>query len=93
MHPGERHAKLAPTLRRPPRRRHGPDVVHPPAARPSKRAEGAAVRGEAHGHRAGLLVTPRRWAADYTYFVVYGSVSHLVDLRDVDGASSGSTRC
>ncbi|AKT51892.1 OAM dimerization domain-containing protein [Arsenicicoccus sp. oral taxon 190] len=49
-----------------------------------KRAEGAALQlAEKMGMRPALLVHAKAIGPDFTFFVVYGSVTHLVDLRDV----------
>ena len=49
-----------------------------------KRAEGAALQlAKKMGIEPALLVHAKAMGPDFTFFVVYGSVSHLVDLRDV----------
>ena len=49
-----------------------------------KRAEGAALQLAAKmGLAPALLVHAKAMGSDFTFFIVYGSVSHLVDLRDV----------
>ncbi|MDQ2781390.1 MAG: OAM dimerization domain-containing protein [Lapillicoccus sp.] len=49
-----------------------------------KRAEGAALQLAAKmGMQPALLVHAKAMGPDFTFFVVYGSVTHLVDLRDV----------
>jgi beta-lysine 5,6-aminomutase beta subunit len=49
-----------------------------------KRAEGAALQLAARmGMEPALLVHAKAMGPDFTFFVVYGSVTHLVDLRDV----------
>ena len=49
-----------------------------------KRAEGAALQlAKKMGMEPALLVHAKAMGPDFTFFVVYGSVSHLVDLRDV----------
>lgn len=49
-----------------------------------KRAEGAALQlAKKMGMDPALLVHAKAMGPDYTFFVVYGSVGHLVDLRDV----------
>jgi beta-lysine 5,6-aminomutase beta subunit len=49
-----------------------------------KRAEGAALQLAAKmGLAPALLVHARAMGSDFTFFIVYGSVSHLVDLREV----------
>jgi beta-lysine 5,6-aminomutase beta subunit len=49
-----------------------------------KRAEGAALQLAAKmGVAPALLVHAKAMGSDFTFFIVYGSVSHLVDLRDV----------
>ncbi|GAA2730739.1 B12-binding domain-containing protein [Pedococcus aerophilus] len=49
-----------------------------------KRAEGAALQlAEKMGLKPALLVHAKAMGPDFTFFVVYGSVTHLVDLRDV----------
>ena len=49
-----------------------------------KRAEGAALQlARKMGLEPALLVHAKAMGPDFTFFVVYGSVSHLVDLRDV----------
>ena len=49
-----------------------------------KRAEGAALQlARKMGMEPALLVHAKAMGPDFTFFVVYGSVSHLVDLRDV----------
>ena len=49
-----------------------------------KRAEGAALQLAAKmGLEPALLVHAKPMGPDFTFFVVYGSATHLVDLRDV----------
>ncbi|MEO7069879.1 MAG: OAM dimerization domain-containing protein [Nostocoides sp.] len=49
-----------------------------------KRAEGAALQlAKKMGMEPALLVHAKAMGPDFTFFVVYGSVTHLVDLRDV----------
>ncbi len=49
-----------------------------------KRAEGAAALLAAKmGIEPAMVVHAKPMGPDFTFFVVYGSVSHLVDLRDV----------
>lgn len=49
-----------------------------------KRAEGAALQlADKMGLKPALLVHAKAIGPDFTFFVVYGSVNHLVDLRDV----------
>ena len=49
-----------------------------------KRAEGAALQlARKMGLDPALIVHAKAMGPDFTFFVVYGSVSHLVDLRDV----------
>ena len=49
-----------------------------------KRAEGAALQlARKMGMEPALLVHAKAMGPDFTFFVVYGSVSHLVDLREV----------
>ena len=49
-----------------------------------KRAEGAALQlARKMGLEPALLVHAKAMGPDFTFFVVYGSVTHLVDLRDV----------
>ncbi|MEP7370279.1 MAG: OAM dimerization domain-containing protein [Dermatophilaceae bacterium] len=49
-----------------------------------KRAEGAALQLAAKmGLAPALLVHAKAMGPDFTFFVVYGSATHLVDLRDV----------
>jgi beta-lysine 5,6-aminomutase beta subunit len=49
-----------------------------------KRAEGAALQlAKKMGMDPALLVHAKAMGPDYTFFVVYGSVSHLVDLGEV----------
>ncbi len=49
-----------------------------------KRAEGAALQlAEKMGLRPALLVHARAMGPDFTFFVVYGSVTHLVDVDAV----------
>ena len=49
-----------------------------------KRAEGAALQLAAKmGLEPALLVHAKAMGPDFTFFVVYGSVRHLVDLREV----------
>jgi beta-lysine 5,6-aminomutase beta subunit len=55
----------------------------PYAANP-KRAEGAALQlARKMGLEPALLVHAKAMGPDFTFFVVYGSVTHLVDLREV----------
>ena len=50
-----------------------------------KRAEGAALQLAAKmGLAPALLVHAKAMGPDFTFFVVYGSATHLVDLRDVE---------
>ena len=50
-----------------------------------KRAEGAALQLAAKmGLEPALLVHAKAMGPDFTFFVVYGSVTHLVDVRDVE---------
>jgi beta-lysine 5,6-aminomutase beta subunit len=50
-----------------------------------KRAEGAALQLAAKmGLEPALLVHAKAMGPDFTFFVVYGSVKHLVDLREVE---------
>ncbi len=49
-----------------------------------KRAEGAALQlARTMGMEPALLVHAKAMGPDFTFFVVYGSVTHLVDLRKV----------
>ena len=49
-----------------------------------KRAEGAALQlARKMGMEPALLVHAKAMGPDFTFFVVYGAVSHLVDLREV----------
>ncbi|HYQ33821.1 MAG TPA: OAM dimerization domain-containing protein [Lapillicoccus sp.] len=49
-----------------------------------KRAEGAALQlARKMGMEPALLVHAKAMGPDFTFFVVYGSVSHLLDLREV----------
>jgi beta-lysine 5,6-aminomutase beta subunit len=49
-----------------------------------KRAEGAALQLAAKmGLKPALLVHAKAMGSDFTFFIVYGRVSHLVDLREV----------
>ena len=49
-----------------------------------KRAEGAALQLAARmGMEPALLVHAKAMGPDFTFFVVYGAVTHLVDLREV----------
>ena len=49
-----------------------------------KRAEGAALQlAQKMGMEPALLVHAKAMGPDFTFFVVYGSVSHLVDLHEV----------
>jgi beta-lysine 5,6-aminomutase beta subunit len=49
-----------------------------------KRAEGAALQLAAKmGLAPALLVHAKAMGSDFTFFIVYGAVSHLVDLREV----------
>ena len=49
-----------------------------------KRAEGAALQlAQKMGLAPALLVHAKAMGPDFTFFVVYGSVSHLVDLDAV----------
>jgi beta-lysine 5,6-aminomutase beta subunit len=50
-----------------------------------KRAEGAALQLAAKmGLEPALIVHAKAMGPDFTFFVVYGSVTHLVDVRDVE---------
>jgi beta-lysine 5,6-aminomutase beta subunit len=50
-----------------------------------KRAEGAALQlAKKMGIDPALLVHAKAMGPDFTFFVVYGSVNHLVDLREVE---------
>lgn len=49
-----------------------------------KRAEGAAVRlAQAMGMDPALLVHAKAMGPSFTFFVLYGPVSHLVDIREI----------
>jgi beta-lysine 5,6-aminomutase beta subunit len=53
----------------------------------SKRAEGAAAQlARAMGIDPAMVVHARPWGPDFTFFVVYGPVRHLVDLTAVQVA-------
>ena len=53
-----------------------------------KRAEGAAVQlANKMGMDPALVVHSKAIGPDFTFFVVYGRVSHLVDTSKVDGQS------
>jgi beta-lysine 5,6-aminomutase beta subunit len=55
-----------------------------PYADNPKRAEGAALQlARKMGMEPALLVHAKAMGPDFTFFVVYGPVSHLVDLREV----------
>ena len=70
-------------VRRHHRRRDGADVVHAArAAGPEGRGRRPAA-GDQDGHRAGDGRAQPRHRRGYTFFVVYGSVQHLVDLDAV----------
>ena len=59
-----------------------------------KRAEGAALQLAAKmGMDPAMLVHAKAMGPDFTFFVVYGAVNHLVDLSQGPGRSSASTRC
>ncbi|KAB7742986.1 lysine 2,3-aminomutase [Nostocoides sp. F2B08] len=50
-----------------------------------KRAEGAAVRmAQAMGMDPALLVHAKAMGPHFTFFVVYGPVRHLVDIREIE---------
>jgi beta-lysine 5,6-aminomutase beta subunit len=50
----------------------------------SKKAEGAALQlAKKMGMDPAMVVHAKAMGPDFTFFVVYGSVNHLVDLRDV----------
>ena len=50
-----------------------------------KRAEGGALQlARKMGMEPALLVHAKPMGPDFTFFVVYGSVTHLVDLREVE---------
>ena len=50
-----------------------------------KRAEGAALQlATKMGLEPALLVHAKAMGPDFTFFVVYGSVTHLVDVREVE---------
>ena len=83
-----------------PARGQGPDIVRPygdttgdgmvqmsftlPVPH-DKRAEGAALQlAQKMGMDPALVVHAKAMGPDFTFFVVYGSVSHLVDLREVE---------
>ncbi|NLW99242.1 MAG: lysine 2,3-aminomutase [Actinomycetales bacterium] len=52
-----------------------------------KRAEAAAVRlAQAMGMDPALLVHAKAVGPDFTFFILYGSVRHLVDLREIEVA-------
>jgi beta-lysine 5,6-aminomutase beta subunit len=52
--------------------------------RHDKRAEGAALQLAAKmGLAPALLVHAKAMGSDFTFFIIYGSVSHLVDLSEV----------
>lgn len=53
--------------------------------RHDKRAEGAAVRlAQAMGMEPALLVHAKAIGPNFTFFVLYGPVNHLVDIRDIE---------
>ena len=55
-----------------------------------RRAEGAALQLAARmGLEPALLVHAKAMGLDFTFFVVYGSVTHLVDLREVTASPGG----
>ncbi len=78
---------LAPTLVRPYGDTTGDGMVQISFTLPiphDKRAEGAALQLAAKmGMRPALLVHAKAMGPDFTFFVVYGSVTHLVDLQEV----------
>ncbi|MDO5503377.1 MAG: OAM dimerization domain-containing protein [Actinomycetia bacterium] len=50
-----------------------------------KRAEGAAVRmAHAMGMEPALLVHAKAMGPHFTFFVLYGPVRHLIDIRDIE---------
>lgn len=50
-----------------------------------KRAEGAAVRmAHAMGMEPALLVHAKAMGPQFTFFVLYGPVKHLIDIRDIE---------
>ncbi len=80
--------------------RHTPDIVRPygdttgdgmvqmsftlPVPH-DKRAEGAALQlARKMGMEPAMLVHAKPMGPDFSFFVVYGSVTHLVDLREVE---------
>ena len=71
-------------LRRHHRRRHGAGLVHPAGRRTTS---GPRARRCSWPRRWAWTrrcwCTPRRWVRDFTFFVVYGAVNHLVDLSEV----------
>ena len=55
-----------------------------PYAMNPKRAEGAALQlARKMGMEPALLVHAKAMGPDFTFFVVYGSVTHVVDMREV----------
>ena len=80
-------AKVTPDLIRPYGDTTGDGMVQMSFTLPiphDKRAEGAALQlARKMGLEPALLVHAKAMGPDFTFFVVYGSVSHLVDLREV----------
>ncbi len=74
-----------PAVRRHHRRRHGAGVVHPADALTTKVAEGAAAQlANKMGIDPALVVHAKAMGPDFTFFVVYGRVNHLVDTAKVE---------
>ena len=73
-----------PPVRRHHRRRHGAAVVHAAdAARQAGRGRGRPA-GQQDGHGPGDGRARQADGPDFTFFVVYGRVNHLVDLSKVE---------
>ena len=74
-----------PAVRRHHRRRHGAAVASRCRSPHDKRAEGAALQlASKMGMDPAMVVHAKAMGPDFTFFVVYGSVHHLVDLREVE---------
>jgi beta-lysine 5,6-aminomutase beta subunit len=82
-----RHTRVSPDIIRPYGDTTGDGMVQVSFTLPiphDKRAEGAALQLAAKmGLASAMLVHAKAMGGDFTFFIVYGSVRHLVDLREV----------
>ena len=83
--PSRPRAPDRPPVRRHHRRRHGAAELHAARSPHSKVAEGAAAQlANKMGMDPALVVHGKPMGPDFTFFVVYGRVNHLVDTSKVE---------